>query len=117
MLKLNTPLNAPCCELQFLFILINQKMCHIHSVKQQSNLYVLTNNTFFNIPYLSAYKHISRTSLFNIATLQLTLSIQTLDSLCYSLTTYQLILLPIVTSGKGVKNQDKMRARSGTPLS
>jgi hypothetical protein len=45
MLKLNTPLNAPCCKLQFILILINQKMCHIHSVKQQSNLYLLTKNT------------------------------------------------------------------------
>jgi hypothetical protein len=34
-----------------------------------------------NIPYLPAYKHISRASLFNIATLQHTLSFQTLDTL------------------------------------
>jgi hypothetical protein len=65
-------------------------MCHIHSVKQQSNLYLLTKNTkqkhqffFMNIPYLSAYKHISHASLFNIATLQHTLSIQTLDSMLF----------------------------------
>jgi hypothetical protein len=45
MFKLNTPLNAPCCKLQFLLILVNQKRCHIHSVKQQSNLYLLTKNT------------------------------------------------------------------------
>jgi hypothetical protein len=53
MLKLNTPLNAPCCELQFILILINQKMCHIHSPKQQNNLYLLTKNAklfFYEYP-------------------------------------------------------------------
>jgi hypothetical protein len=55
MLKLNTPLNAPCCKLHFLLILINQNMCHIHSVKQQSNLYLLTKNTKQKYKFLDEY--------------------------------------------------------------